>query len=226
MKTYEEMLVEFHTKYSHWIHQDHGDPPEEMLVEFHTKYSHWIHQDHGDPPEAVRFLRLRLITEELGELGEEVARKEPDQVLIADALADLGYVLVGTAVSCGLSFSLNWRSLEPKDRSEEIRLINMVRGNAMHLMAAENGKVAVALHQNDVLKQVEAVMNLFQLVYGVALIYNFPYYEIFAEVHRSNCTKRVVEGQDPAAGLKYGKKTTKGPGYQPPNLAPLLKLKP
>lgn len=51
------------------------------------------------PPEVV-VLRLRLMMEELGELSS--AMHQNDLVLISDGLADLLYVVVGTAIAYGI----------------------------------------------------------------------------------------------------------------------------
>jgi predicted HAD superfamily Cof-like phosphohydrolase len=47
-----------------------------------------------------RFLRLRLITSELGELAD--AMGIDDRVEIADALADMMYVIIGTGITYGI----------------------------------------------------------------------------------------------------------------------------
>lgn len=51
-------------------------------------------------PDHVKVLRLRLMMEELGELAEAI--HTGDLVQIADGLADLEYVTVGTAIAFGI----------------------------------------------------------------------------------------------------------------------------
>jgi predicted HAD superfamily Cof-like phosphohydrolase len=52
------------------------------------------------PPPGVRELRVNLIQEDLLEL--DIALNDRDLVETADALADLLYVVLGTAVACGI----------------------------------------------------------------------------------------------------------------------------
>lgn len=83
---------------------------EEMLQEFHLKYGHWLE---GEPttaiPNAVRELRIRLMDEELKETTEAMLNR--DLVEIADGLADLVYVALGTAVSYGIPFDRVFREV-------------------------------------------------------------------------------------------------------------------
>ncbi len=72
-----------------------------MVAEFHRAFG----VDAPDVPclisDEIRNLRENLITEELWEYYE--ACKAGDIVAIADALADLAYVVIGTAVTHGLT---------------------------------------------------------------------------------------------------------------------------
>lgn len=74
----------------------------ELVREFHRKHELYgayetnIHV----PPDDVVVLRLRLMLEELAELG--TALHEKNLIEIADALADLLYVVHGTALACGI----------------------------------------------------------------------------------------------------------------------------
>jgi predicted HAD superfamily Cof-like phosphohydrolase len=73
----------------------------EQVVEFHHAY------DVATPdaaillPPDIQILRERLINEELNEYHDAV--RNGDIVEIADALADLAYVVIGTAVAHGLT---------------------------------------------------------------------------------------------------------------------------
>lgn len=78
---------------------------------------------------ATAQLRLRLISEEFGELRRAV--EQEDLVKIADGLADLLYVIYGTAVSYGLD-------LEPI--FEEVHASNMSKGNP-RVVKREDGKI-------------------------------------------------------------------------------------
>lgn len=74
---------------------------EQMIREFMQK-NHQAFQTEPttEIPDHVKVLRLRLIAEEFGELATAI--HTGDLVLIADALADLEYVVVGTAIAYGI----------------------------------------------------------------------------------------------------------------------------
>ena len=72
-----------------------------FVYEFHEKYGHHI-PNHAVtlPSSAIVELRMELLREELKELFE--AMEDQDLEKIADNLADLIYVALGTAVSYGV----------------------------------------------------------------------------------------------------------------------------
>ena len=80
--------------------------PEQMLREFHASKA--IHgglmpeQPTADIPVWVQMLRISLLDEEVRELAEAV--EAGDIVKIADAIGDIAYVAVGTAVTYGIPF--------------------------------------------------------------------------------------------------------------------------
>jgi predicted HAD superfamily Cof-like phosphohydrolase len=76
---------------------------EESVKEFHAKYGHLINKlPTIYIPENVKDLRKKLITEEYCEVIK--AFGDNDIVEIADGLADLVYVAIGTAISYGIPF--------------------------------------------------------------------------------------------------------------------------
>lgn len=90
--------------------------PFEMVREFHAK----VGQPDSDTPDVspYREMRLRLIDEERHELGEALAAD--DVVAVADALADLLYVVIGSALQWGI----------PLDRAfAEVHRSNMTKGD-------------------------------------------------------------------------------------------------
>lgn len=72
----------------------------EMVAEFHRTFKHPILNAPAIPDENRCKLRVALIAEELKEL--EVAILEKDIVGVADALADIQYVLSGAILEFGL----------------------------------------------------------------------------------------------------------------------------
>ena len=71
-----------------------------MVAEFHRRFGIAIGTIPAAPDEATRSLRVNLIKEEFDELQEALAQQ--DLSAIAKELADLLYVVYGTAVSCGI----------------------------------------------------------------------------------------------------------------------------
>jgi predicted HAD superfamily Cof-like phosphohydrolase len=73
----------------------------EMVLEFHRAAGAYVSDEPTlDVSAEVRDLRLRLITEELDEL--RVALESDDLAGVADALADLLYVVHGAALAFGI----------------------------------------------------------------------------------------------------------------------------
>ncbi|MBI3604324.1 MAG: hypothetical protein HY205_07765 [Nitrospirae bacterium] len=71
-----------------------------MVEEFHRRFEILIGTTPSAPDEATKSLRVRLIQEEFEELQEALAGH--DTAAMAKELADLLYVVYGTAVSCGI----------------------------------------------------------------------------------------------------------------------------
>jgi len=71
-----------------------------MVQEFHHQFEIHVSPTPSIPDEPTQILRKRLIQEEFDELQE--AMQEKDLPSIAKELADLLYVVYGTAVSLGI----------------------------------------------------------------------------------------------------------------------------
>jgi len=71
-----------------------------MVEKFHHFFDILVQQTPGDVDEGTRVLRERLIQEEFEELKEAMEKR--DLAAIAKELADLLYVVYGTAVSYGI----------------------------------------------------------------------------------------------------------------------------
>jgi predicted HAD superfamily Cof-like phosphohydrolase len=73
---------------------------QEQLVEWHKKFGVLVNEAPTIPDEKTKTLRMRLIQEEAHELYAGI--QSDDMLEIADGLADLLYVVFGTAVSFGI----------------------------------------------------------------------------------------------------------------------------
>src|SRR5438093_11516610 len=87
-----------------------------MVAEFHRLFGIAIGTVPAAPDEATRSLRGNLIQEEFDELQEAFAQQDPSA--IAKELADLLYVIYGTAVSCGIDLEPVFREVERSNMSK------------------------------------------------------------------------------------------------------------
>ena len=72
----------------------------DMVRQFHEVFGHPVADEPGLIPDERAWLRYDLIAEELSELFDAILTK--DMVKIADALADLEYVVHGAALEWGI----------------------------------------------------------------------------------------------------------------------------
>jgi predicted HAD superfamily Cof-like phosphohydrolase len=106
--------------------------PEQMLREFHTTLS--VHgglapaSPTSDIPGWVRDLRLMLLDEEVGELREAMLRGDIEK--IADGIADIVYVAIGTAVPYGIPFDAVFREVHRSNmtKTNDPNLGKLVKG--------------------------------------------------------------------------------------------------
>ncbi len=89
---------------------------QKMVAEFHRTFDIAVSEYPTLPDEATRFLRIRLIQEELDELQEALAKQ--DLASVAKELADLLYVVYGTAVSCGIDMEPIFREVHRSNMSK------------------------------------------------------------------------------------------------------------
>jgi predicted HAD superfamily Cof-like phosphohydrolase len=87
-----------------------------MVEEFHRKFDLRAEVAPVIPDEETRRLRVKLIQEEFDEVKEALARE--DLAVIAKELADLLYVIYGTAVSCGIDMDLVFREVHRSNLSK------------------------------------------------------------------------------------------------------------
>ena len=87
-----------------------------MVDEFHRKFNIHTESSPSIPDETTRGLRVRLIQEEFDELKEALAKE--DLVGIAKELADVLYVVYGTAVSYGIDMEPVFREVHRSNLSK------------------------------------------------------------------------------------------------------------
>ena len=87
-----------------------------MVAEFHRTFDIAEETVPTIPDEAIRSLRIRLIQEEFDELQEALGQR--DAVAVAKELADLLYVVYGTAVSCGIDMEPVFREVHRSNMSK------------------------------------------------------------------------------------------------------------
>ena len=80
------------------------------VAKFHHAGGQLVHSTPTVPPPDVGRLRQRLIREECDEVC--TALDEGNLVQIADGIADAVYVLLGTAVSCGIDMAPVWQAVQ------------------------------------------------------------------------------------------------------------------
>lgn len=90
--------------------------PQMMVEEFHRKFDIAVSDRPSLPEEATRHLRVRLIQEEFEELQHAMAAQ--DLPGVAKELADLLYVVYGTAVSYGVDMDPVFREVHRSNLSK------------------------------------------------------------------------------------------------------------
>ena len=187
----------------------------EMVQEFHEANGAVINGCDNGPEVAV--LRMRLILEEFAETC--VALHEDDTIETADGLADLLYVIYGTAVSYGVPCR-DIDEVVPLDtpvlafnRQEVLRFSRLTLPRlhrVVNALAITPGDCGLALED-----LAETIWT-----YGMRT-WGFPMRKLFEEVHRSNMTKTFAKN---TTGGKYGAVKPKGPGYKAPGIAGILTM--
>lgn len=188
---------------------------EELLREFHDKYGQYRRPTNspGSVPLAVAQLRLRLMVEELGELASSLMKK--DLVKTADAICDLAYVTIGTAVAYGTALP----ELPEQDK------VVLRPDQYFLLLTADLGETVTAIHEEQLTRLNDCLTYQMKAILLLSAALKVSFDPCFREVHRSNLTKTVMD--DVKDGQKYGsadgwKKQSKGPDFQPPNLGQFL----
>ncbi|NKB81597.1 MAG: hypothetical protein GKS05_06880 [Nitrospirales bacterium] len=89
---------------------------QQMVLKFHQQFDIHVASTPTLPDEQTERLRVRLIQEEFDELKE--AFQAHDVSNIAKELADLLYVVYGTAVSCGIDMEPVFQEVQRSNMSK------------------------------------------------------------------------------------------------------------
>ena len=89
---------------------------QKMVLEFHEQFDIQVAPKPCNPDEITQTLRARLIQEEFDELQEAMHSK--DLAAIAKELADLLYVVYGTAVSLGIDMEPVFKEVHRSNMSK------------------------------------------------------------------------------------------------------------
>ncbi len=87
-----------------------------QLKEFHDTYEVYVGKAPHLPEIKQRELRRRLLEEEYREYV--AAEQDDDLVGIADALADIVYIAIGTALAYGIPFDKVWEEVHASNMSK------------------------------------------------------------------------------------------------------------
>lgn len=87
-----------------------------MVLAFHKQFGIAVARTPTVPDEQTQALRIRLIQEEFDELKEALRSKDLEG--IAKELADLLYVVYGTAVSCGIDMEPIFNEVQRSNMSK------------------------------------------------------------------------------------------------------------
>jgi len=182
----------------------------DAVKEFHEAFDHPVNVGLGD--DETNRLRVALVLEELQELEEALG--QTDLVGMADALADISYVVFGAAVAFGLDG--DYIAQYSGYPGPEILATLFTRGVQM---------------QSDVIAQ-KGLGAVFAYVKAFADEIGLNLVELFNEVHKSNMTKLGVDGKpihsdgvtpDATGKIRPKGKVIKGPNYTEPDIEGLLK---
>jgi predicted HAD superfamily Cof-like phosphohydrolase len=192
------------------------------VYDFHVLFDLPVAATAGLPEPAERSLRQRLLSEEFAEY--RAAEAESDIIEVADALADIAYLVCGTAIVYGLApkghFSARFANfgsllmrpaLPTGDRASQ-------RVSRMAQISRAHDAYTQAEGRDDLAGINQALQDLLDAAFTCAYIYSIPLASVFAEVHRSNMAKRV----DGVVLRRADGKIIKPPGWQPPNIQAVL----
>jgi predicted HAD superfamily Cof-like phosphohydrolase len=183
------------------------------VAAFHRAFGHPVGTTPDFPTQNIRNLRISLIGEELEEYCAAFAAN--DLVKMADGLADLLYVLAGTAVAYGIAGDTTYES--PYETSDFSHMAEM---NQYDVYLRTDFTDYLNAEQTNELRAVKyTILRMMDRIFIIARQSNIPINAVFSEVHRSNLSKL---GEDGKPILRADGKVLKGPHYTPPDIASIL----
>jgi predicted HAD superfamily Cof-like phosphohydrolase len=184
------------------------------VAEFHRAFGHPVGTAAELPAQSIRDLRITLIDEELEEYCAAYAAH--DCIEMADALADLLFVLAGAAVVYGIAptdtVNSPYEGLTPLDGLSDA-YADMLRDDFAAYMRAENA--------DDLDGIAAAIVHMMVEIFGIARQSSIPINAVFAEVFRSNMSKLDEHGKPV---LRADGKVLKSKLYSPPDIAAVLDM--
>jgi predicted HAD superfamily Cof-like phosphohydrolase len=209
----------------------------EQVAEFHRAFDLPIFDSYVPPSAGLKALRIKLLQEEYDELV--VAYSDLDMVEIADALADMAYIICGTAHSYGIPPPNLWEpefadnvtpvdlaqvsdtlsdasSLEATNKREQL-LADFF--NRMEIVAVMF-ETYLRCEKHDYVEGIQS--SMFALLVEISILSHLlgiPFRAVFKEVHRSNMAKLDKNG---TVLRREDGKVIKPEGWTPPDIAGVL----
>ena len=189
------------------------------VADFHRAVGHSVADQPALPDSPTRDLRRTLLQEELEEFC--AANAANDRIEMADALADLCYIIAGTALDYGIGPGIGPTSQEtfespydqylPRPQNPATGMADLLRDCYADYEISE---------QSDNLSRIDlSLMNMLTTIFGVAWRLNIPLNAVFAEVHRANMAKILPDG---TVLRRHDDKIMKPPDWTPPDIARVL----
>ena len=186
-----------------------------MVREFHKTFGIKDSESPTIPDVKTCDLRLSLIAEEYEELEDEIGKS--NIVGVADALADLRYVIEGCALVCGVDLVKVNHDIEICG-SPSIPVSRHFR-SAIDLIGFVLDDLFVAFEYDEIQGVTKSLSEMRGLVEEISLQCGIDLDACTAEVHRSNMTKLDAGGN---VLRREDGKVLKSDLFEPPNLAKVL----
>lgn len=119
------------------------------------------------------------------------------------------------------AFQIKYRHFQPPPGEPTFDIRSDIKDLRMRLIHEEFDEMLTGYAQGDLVEFADGAADLIYVLIGSCTAFGIPINRVFQEVHRSNMTKTVPEG-DGSGGTKYAVKTPKGKDYIPPDIFGIL----